>query len=49
MIAYEVSRQLSAAGRVVEGLLLIDMCPPRQMQIQERDDELAISGNVGQL
>jgi zearalenone synthase (nonreducing iterative type I polyketide synthase) len=31
MVAYEVSRQLSAAGHTVDGLLLIDMCAPRQV------------------
>lgn len=29
MVAYEVCRQLAAAGRSVDGLLLIDMCCPR--------------------
>jgi iterative type I PKS product template protein len=29
LVAFEVSRQLAAAGRSVEGLLLIDMCCPR--------------------
>lgn len=51
MIAYEIARQLSALDHVIESLLLIDMCPPRQIQAQKYDDELglamfdAISGN----
>ncbi|KAH8706037.1 non-reducing polyketide synthase [Talaromyces proteolyticus] len=43
MIAYEVSRQLSAAGHIVDSLLLIDMCPPRQIKPQGYDDELGLA------
>nr|C5H882.1 RecName: Full=Non-reducing polyketide synthase rads2; Short=NR-PKS rads2; AltName: Full=Radicicol biosynthesis cluster protein s2 [Floropilus chiversii]ACM42403.1 RADS2 nonreducing polyketide synthase [Floropilus chiversii] len=42
MVAYEVCRQLSAAGRPVDGLLLIDMCAPRQVAAVPEDD-----GEVG--
>ncbi|KAK0384631.1 hypothetical protein NLU13_8717 [Sarocladium strictum] len=38
MIAYEVARQLAAAGHVVEGLLLIDMCSPRTESIPVKGD-----------
>jgi zearalenone synthase (nonreducing iterative type I polyketide synthase) len=38
MIAYEVCRQLSAAGHVVEGLLLIDMCSPRSTKVHDNID-----------
>jgi iterative type I PKS product template protein len=31
LVAFEVSRQLAAAGRSVDGLLLIDMCCPRSL------------------
>ncbi|KAE8350732.1 conidial yellow pigment biosynthesis polyketide synthase [Aspergillus coremiiformis] len=40
MIAYEVCRQLSAAGHSVEGLLLIDMCSPR-------NEKVAVKGDLG--
>ncbi|KAG7289996.1 Non-reducing polyketide synthase rads2 [Staphylotrichum longicolle] len=42
MLAYEVARQLVAAGREVEGLLLIDMCAPRAVGEVPADD-----GEVG--
>jgi len=35
MVAYEVSRQLGALGRKVDGLLLIDMCCPRPTTLDE--------------
>lgn len=35
-VAFEVSRQLAAAGRTVDGLLLIDMCCPRSRQTDQR-------------
>ncbi|KAF2143953.1 uncharacterized protein K452DRAFT_266997 [Aplosporella prunicola CBS 121167] len=35
MISYEVCRQLAAAGRTVESLLLIDMCSPRPVGLQK--------------
>ncbi|KAF1962477.1 ketoacyl-synt-domain-containing protein [Byssothecium circinans] len=38
MIAYEVSRQLSAAGHTVDGLLLIDMCSPRTENVPVKGD-----------
>ena len=45
MVAYEVSRQLSAAGHTVDGLLLIDMCAPRRQlsAVPEEEDD----GDVG--
>ena len=36
MIAYEVCRQLAAAGRSVDGLLLIDMCCPRPAGTEDK-------------
>lgn len=36
LVAFEVSRQLAAAGRTVEGLLLIDMCCPRSRLTDQR-------------
>ncbi|KAH8892730.1 non-reducing polyketide synthase [Thozetella sp. PMI_491] len=38
MIAYEVSRQLAAAGRGVDSLLLIDMCCPRKAGIRDEEE-----------
>jgi iterative type I PKS product template protein len=38
LVAYEVSRQLAAAGRTVDGLLLVDMCCPRT----QRTDQAAL-------
>jgi thioesterase domain-containing protein len=38
LVAFEVSRQLAAVGRKVDGLLLIDMCCPRSRQT----DQLAL-------
>nr|ACD39753.1 non-reducing polyketide synthase [Hypomyces subiculosus] len=35
MLSYEVSRQLAAAGRVVSSLLLIDMCSPRPLGVED--------------
>jgi iterative type I PKS product template protein len=35
-VAFEVSRQLAAAGRKVDGLLLVDMCCPRQRRVDQR-------------
>lgn len=35
MVAYEVCRQLGAAGRKVDGLVLIDMCCPRSSLLDE--------------
>lgn len=34
-VAFEVSRQLAAAGRTVDGLLLIDMCCPRSRRTDQ--------------
>ena len=36
LVAFEVSRQLAAAGRTVDGLLLIDMCCPRSRRTDQR-------------
>ncbi|KAJ4287151.1 Non-reducing polyketide synthase curS2 [Kalmusia sp. IMI 367209] len=36
LVAFEVSRQLAAAGRKVDGLLLIDMCCPRSRRTDQR-------------
>lgn len=36
LVAFEVSRQLAAAGRTVDGLLLIDMCCPRSRMTDQR-------------
>ena len=36
LVAFEISRQLAAAGRTVDGLLLVDMCCPRSRQIDQR-------------
>lgn len=45
LVAFEVSRQLAAAGRKVDGLLLIDMCCPRSRQTDQStllaEDELS--------
>lgn len=38
LVAFEVSRQLAAAGRKVDGLLLVDMCCPRS----RRTDQLTL-------
>jgi iterative type I PKS product template protein len=35
LIAFEVSRQLAATGRKVNGLLLVDMCCPRSRQTDQ--------------
>lgn len=35
LVAFEVSRQLAAVGRKVDGLLLIDMCCPRSRQTDQ--------------
>lgn len=35
MVAFEVSRQLAAAGRKVDGLVLIDLCCPRPTLLDE--------------
>ncbi|ROV92577.1 hypothetical protein VMCG_08955 [Cytospora schulzeri] len=35
LIAFEVSRQLAAAGRKVDGLLLVDMCCPRSRRTDQ--------------
>jgi iterative type I PKS product template protein len=35
LVAFEVSRQLAAAGRKVDGLLLVDMCCPRSRQTDQ--------------
>ncbi|KAK7977952.1 hypothetical protein PG988_005442 [Apiospora saccharicola] len=35
LVGYEVARQLAAAGRRAQGLLLIDMCSPRAPQGQD--------------
>ncbi|PNY28267.1 Polyketide synthase [Tolypocladium capitatum] len=42
MMAYEVCRQLSAAGHHVDGLLLIDMCSPRSSNVPN-DDEVGLA------
>lgn len=34
-VAYEVCRQLAAAGRKVDGLVIIDLCAPRPTQLDE--------------
>lgn len=36
MVAFEVCRQLAAAGRQVDGLVLIDLCCPRPTLMDER-------------
>lgn len=36
LVAFEVCRQLAAKGRVVAGLLLIDMCAPRTAQRDQK-------------
>lgn len=36
MVAFEVCRQLAAAGRKVDGLVLIDLCCPRPTLLDER-------------
>lgn len=36
LVAFEVSRQLAAAGRKVDGLLLVDMCCPRSRRADQR-------------
>lgn len=36
LVAFEVSRQLAAAGRAVDGLLLVDMCCPRTRRADQR-------------
>ncbi|KAF2679047.1 conidial yellow pigment biosynthesis polyketide synthase [Lentithecium fluviatile CBS 122367] len=45
MVAYEVCRQLAAAGRKVDGLLLIDMCCPRSNLLDKgklrREDDVS--------
>ena len=45
LIAFEASRQLAAAGRKVDGLLLVDMCCPRSQQKDQAtllaEDELS--------
>ncbi|KAK8134346.1 hypothetical protein PG984_006358 [Apiospora sp. TS-2023a] len=38
LVGYEVARQLAAAGRRVQGLLLIDMCSPRAPQAPQGQD-----------
>ena len=38
MLGYEVCRQLAAAGRVVDSLLLIDMCCPRPPGSEAKSD-----------
>ena len=35
LVAFEVSRQLAARGRKVDGLLLVDMCCPRSRQTDQ--------------
>jgi thioesterase domain-containing protein/acyl carrier protein len=35
MVAYEVCRQLAAAGRKVDGLVIIDLCSPRPTLLDE--------------
>ena len=35
LVAFEVSRQLAASGRKVDGLLLVDMCCPRSRQTDQ--------------
>ncbi|KAF2258098.1 ketoacyl-synt-domain-containing protein [Lojkania enalia] len=42
MIAYEVCRQLSAAGYEVDSLLLIDMCSPRQLTGQVVSSDIGV-------
>ncbi|EFQ36690.1 beta-ketoacyl synthase domain-containing protein [Colletotrichum graminicola M1.001] len=42
MMAYEVCRQLSGAGRSVSGLLLIDMCAPRLSSVHN-DNEIGLA------
>ncbi|KAH7305603.1 hypothetical protein B0I35DRAFT_361901 [Stachybotrys elegans] len=37
-IAYEASRQLVAAGHTVDGLMLIDMAPPRPVKVPPKSD-----------
>ncbi len=41
-ISYEICRQLAATGRKLQGLLLIDMCCPREMD--ESTDAMATQG-----
>ena len=41
-ISYEICRQLAATGRKLQGLLLIDMCCPREMD--ESTDSMAKQG-----
>lgn len=38
MLAYEVCRQLAAANREVDGLMLIDMCSPRSKTVEDKND-----------
>ncbi|KAL6405238.1 putative beta-ketoacyl synthase domain-containing protein [Ilyonectria robusta] len=42
MMAYEVCRQLSFAGHIIDGLLLIDMCAPRLSNVPN-DDEVGLA------
>ncbi|KDN68164.1 putative beta-ketoacyl synthase domain-containing protein [Colletotrichum sublineola] len=42
MMAYEVCRQLSSAGRSISGLLLIDMCAPRLSSVPN-DNEIGLA------
>ena len=37
MVAFEVSRQLAAAGRKVAGLVIIDLCSPRPTMLNESE------------
>lgn len=37
MVAYEVCRQLAAAGRKVDGLVMIDLCSPRPTLLDENE------------
>lgn len=43
MIAYEVCRQLSAAGHCVDSLLLIDMCSPRRFADSTANNDVGIT------
>ncbi|QPC76873.1 hypothetical protein HYE68_007625 [Fusarium pseudograminearum] len=38
MLAYEVCRQLAAANRKVDSLMLIDMCSPRSKTVEDKND-----------
>ncbi|KAK5988542.1 Non-reducing polyketide synthase curS2 [Cladobotryum mycophilum] len=47
MVAYEVARQLGAAGRTVDGLLILDLCCPRPKTAILSDSELNRETDTG--